>query len=80
MIQIRTAKYIEHVSSKPTTTSIRKKEIDKYANAQTTMYAEWTSNITVVIEFSKRQEHERSTSRGFVRLIVLDYKRARQSR
>ena len=34
--QIHTNKYIERDPSKPTTASIRKKWIDKYANAQTT--------------------------------------------
>ena len=34
----------------------------------------------VAMEFSRRREHERFTSRTFVTLFVLDYKRARQSR
>ena len=33
--QIYTNQYIKHDPSKPTTTSMRKKRIDKYANAQT---------------------------------------------
>ena len=43
-IQFTRHKYIEHVPNKPTTTSRRKKGIDKYANAQTIMCAEGTSN------------------------------------
>ena len=34
----------------------------------------------VAIEFQRKRQHERSTSRTFVRLFVLDYKTARQSR
>ena len=39
----------------------------------------YTNNSVVALEFSRRGEHKTSTSRTFVRLIVLDYKRARQS-
>ena len=34
----------------------------------------------VAIEFSRRREHELSVLRTFVKLIMFDYKRARQSR
>ena len=34
----------------------------------------------VAMEFSRRREHEPFALRTFVRLIVLDYTRARQSR
>ena len=37
-----TNKYIEHLTNKPTTTSMRQKGIDKYANAQATMCAQTT--------------------------------------
>ena len=40
----------------------------------------YTNKNEVAIEFSRRREHERSTSKTFVIQIVLDYKRARQSR
>ena len=40
----------------------------------------YTNSNLVAIEFSRRREHEPSTSRTFVRFIVLDYKRAGQSR
>ena len=60
---------------------MREKEgIDKYANAQTEIRTQYTNKNEAAIEFSRRREHERSTSRTFVRLIVLDYKSARQSR
>ena len=55
------------------------KKIDKYANAQTIMCTECISNNVVAVEFSRRREHEPSTSKTFVRLLVLDYKSARQS-
>ena len=42
--QIYILKYIEHILSKPMTTSMKEKGIDKYANAQTIMCAECTSN------------------------------------
>ena len=69
--KIHTNKYIEHDLSKPITRSIRKKGTDKYENAHIQ---------AVAIEFSRRREREHSTSRTFVRLKVLDYKRARQGR
>ena len=73
-------KYIEHVPNILTTRiSTREKGIDKYANAQTIMCAECTSNNGVAIEFSRRREHQPSISRTFVRLFVLHYKRTRQS-
>ena len=77
---IHTIKYIQHVSSKPTTKSMREIGIDKYVNAQTTKCTEYKSNNMVAIEFSRRRENEPSTPRTFVRLFVLDYKRARESR
>ena len=43
MTQIHTNKFHEHVPSKPTTTSMRRKGIDKYANAQTTMKSQQSS-------------------------------------
>ena len=49
--------------------------MDKYANAQTTMYTQYTNNNVVAIEFSTKREHEHSTSRMFVRLFVKDYKK-----
>ena len=57
---------------------MRVKEID--TNVQTTMCAECTSNNVVAIEFTRRREHEPSISTTFVKLFVLHYKRARQSR
>ena len=74
--QININKYIEHIPSKPATTSMREKEIDKYANAKTTICAECTSNNVLDIVLSR----EPSTLRTFGRLFVLDYKNARQSR
>ena len=44
------------------------------------MCTEYIKKNEVAIEFSTRGEHERSTLRMFIRLIGLDYKRARQSR
>ena len=41
---IHTNKYTEHVPSKPTTTSMREKGINKYTKAQTAMCSEFTSN------------------------------------
>ena len=40
----------------------------------------YTNNNVVATEFSRRREHEPSTARTFVRLIMSDYKRIRQSR
>ena len=37
------------------------------------MRTQYTNKNEVAIEFWRRQEHERSTSRTFVRLIALDY-------
>ena len=62
--QINTNKCIENILSKPTTTSLKKEGIDKYANAHSTICAEYTNNI-VVIEFSSRLENEPSTSGTF---------------
>ena len=63
--QLHTSKYIEHISNKPTTTSIRYRQV---------------CGCILAIEFSRRREGEPSASRKFIRLIVLDYKSARQSR
>ena len=63
--ECNTNKCIEHDS---TTTKIRKKGIYKFANAHTASV------------HSRKREHEPSNSRTFVRLIVLEYKNARQSR
>ena len=40
----------------------------------------YTNNNEVAIEFWRKQEHECSTARMFVRLFVLDYKTTRLSR
>ena len=77
--QIHTNKYTEHIPRKSTTASMREKGIDKYANAQTTMCAECTSNDVLLDEFSKWREQEIFTSRTFLRQFVLDYKRVKQS-
>ena len=69
--KIHTNKYIEHDPNKPILTSMREKRTDKFENAHIQ---------TVAIEFSRRRGQESSTSRVFFELIVLDYKRARQSR
>ena len=60
-MSIKVYKYIEHVPSKPTITSMSEIGIDKYANAQTTMYTKCTSNNLIAIEFLRRREHEPST-------------------
>ena len=57
---IDTNKYIERDSSKPTTTSIREKKIDKCANAQT------TSGRNRLLE---KGEYKPSASRTYVRLL-----------
>ena len=62
--QIHFNKYIEHVPSKPTTTSMRK-----------TCNTVDTNNNEVAIEFSRNREHQRSASRTFIRLFMLDHKR-----
>ena len=69
--QIHTNKYIEHNPSKLTTTSMREK-------GQASMRIHKQQVVAIV--FSRRRERECSASRTFVRLIVLNYKRARQSR
>ena len=61
-----------HDPNEPTATSKREKGIDKYANAQRTN--------EIAIEFSRKRENEHYISRTFVRLILFDYKRLRQSR
>ena len=50
---------------------MREKGIDKYEKVHVQALS---------IEFLRRQEREPSASRTFVRLILLDYKRTRQSR
>ena len=49
----------------------------KWTQQEFTLY---TNKNEVAIEFSRRREDERFISRTFVILIVLDYKRTRQSR
>ena len=63
-------KYIEHDPSKPTATSMMEK-----GSTSMSMYKQQV----VAIEFLRRREHKpsASASRIIVRLIVLDYKRAR---
>ena len=68
--KIHTNKYIEHDSSKPITTSLREKGIDKYENAHIQ---------AVTIKFARSREREHFASITSVRLFVLDFKRARQS-
>ena len=63
--QICTDKNIEHVPSKPTTTSRREKG-DRQIQYN-----------MVAMAFSSMREHEPFISRTFVRLFVLDYKSAR---
>ena len=54
-IQIHTDKYIKNVMSKPTTIGMREELINKYTNAQKTIYAECTSNNVAVIELSRSE-------------------------
>ena len=54
--------------------------IHRQHGAQATMCTQYANKNEVAIEFLRRQEHEHSTSITFVALILLDYKRARQSR
>ena len=56
----------QYMEHEPTTTSMREKGLHKQQ--------------MVAIEFSRRREYEPFASRMFVRLIVFEYKRARQSR
>ena len=49
---------------------MRENVINKYVNAQTTMCAQYTNNSVAGIESTRKREHERSTSRTFVRLFV----------
>ena len=79
MYTIHTANMHANNYIEPTTTSKSVKEIDKYSNAGIKKCAECTSNNVVAIEFSRRREQESSTSRIFVRLFVMDYKRQRVS-
>ena len=69
--KIHTNKYIALDPSKPITASIMKKGTYKY---------EKTHIQAVAIGFPRRRELESSASGTFVKLFVLDYKRARQSR
>ena len=59
---------------------MREKGINKYANAQITMCTQYTNNNVVLLEFSRKREHKPSPSIMFVRLFVLAYKRARESK
>ena len=61
-------KYIEHIPSKPTATSLREKGTDKYENA----YIQ-----AVATEFKRRREREPFTLRTFFKLKVCAYKKAR---
>ena len=47
---------------------------------QEVMFTQYTHKNEVAIEPSRKREQERSTSRTFVRLFVLGYKRERKSR
>ena len=47
---------------------------------QEAMCTQYTNKNEVATESSRKREHERFTLRTFVRLFVLDYKRARQDR
>ena len=62
--QIHTNKYIKYDPSKLTTTVMR----------------EIVCECILATEFLRRREHEPSFSRTFIILIVLEYKKARQSR
>ena len=44
------------------------------------MWTKFANNNAVAVEFSRKREHQYFISRTFVRLIVLNYKRARQDR
>ena len=61
-----TNKYIEYLPNKPPTTSMQDNQV-----------SECKINNTVAIEFSRRQEREASASRTFVRLMSLDYGKAK---
>ena len=63
-----TNKYIEQDPTKPTTTSMRKKIM------------RMNKQQVVAIMYSGKREYILSASRTFLRLIVLDCKRTRQSR
>ena len=73
--QIHTQKYIEHVRSKPITTSMRV-NIDGQI-CERPHNNVYTNKNKVAIEFSRRRKHEHSTSTTFVRLPMWDYKRAK---
>ena len=57
-------KYIEHVLSKPTTTSMRKKR-DKQV-CESTNNNVYANNNVIAIEFSRNQQHELFTSRTYI--------------
>ena len=67
------------------TASMRKKRIDKYVNAQcvqaqASMRTQYTKQkYKVSIKSLRARKHELYTSRTFVRLIVFECKRIRQS-
>ena len=46
---------------------------------QEVMCAQYTNKNEIAVKFSRRREHEYSTSRTFVKLFVLKYKMVRQS-
>ena len=65
---MHTNKYIEYLSIKPTTISMRRK-------GQTNMRAhkqQCAHNNEDAIDFPRKQEHERFTSKTFVTLFVLE--------
>ena len=47
---------------------------------QEAMCTQYTNKNEVAIELLRKRKHECSTSRTFVRLFLLDYKRAKQSK
>ena len=75
--------YNELTTNKPPRTSVwaRKryirKEQRKQIQQEVTLY---TKQNEIIIDFSRNREYKRSTSRMFVILIVLNYKKARQGR
>ena len=73
--------YIELVRSKPTTSIwVCKRNITKAQRKRRQQeYTLYTIKNVVAITFCRRREHIRSNLRTFVILIVLNYKKARQS-
>ena len=70
VISTQDNKYIELVRSKPTTTNMWEKRINKCANAQTTMCTQSTGNNVYTVQKQQCDHDGRSTSRTFVRLFV----------